>query len=215
MLNIESLKSLIISGKFGWYMLQNQAGTENMGGSHLGEKEDSLKAFDTEAVVTDLEGKLNLLPDGNYKIILKKSPQTNKSAEVVYRFSTGNPQAALVQNQAVQSPSLSGVGYVHISEVDQRVKQAVTESLASEMDKFRVMRELDAKDREIERLKEQLHKRNQPTNNNLEGLYDVAKMGIGVLISHFKPEALPAIQSMMGYESESKTEEQKTFKRPE
>lgn len=216
----EVLKQMIQKGGFGTYRLYVLPDNNLVAGSHLMADADADAKMSPDNLVVDLEGNMDLLGDGLYRIVLKKSNKTRSEGEVMYHFELRRDKADSNYSRAEQAPiqfaGLSG------DKVEELVKERVNQLLQAREAEWQKQREIDELKREILELK----KRKPATRKKENPMRELMGMGLvagSAFISEQWPntkpiveKALAALNNMGGDEEEEEEEEEgSTFMRPE
>lgn len=198
-----NINELILSDKYGWYLLSNLSGGAILGGSHIAN--DESEAMASVEIAEHLLSRLKMIGEGSYKIQLKKTPKTVAAAMVTYQFNYGDASA----NASAQQTQLNGVP---LDQVDDRIAKAVKAAEERLTEKHEMDKKMDALMRSIEELKKE--KKAEPSN--MKELAGVGKMLLGMAAAKFTPEAMPMIQKMLDVDNEEETpaqEERRTVTR--
>ncbi len=221
----ETIKSLIQKGGFGTYLLYAVPGDQKIAGSHLMADVDADARMNSDALVVDLDDKINEFRNGLYKIVLKRSNKTRSDGEVTYFFevrefkedyAVTQQREQQMQQQPIQLAGLSG------DRVEELVKERVNQLLQAREAEWQKQREIDELKREILDLK----RRKPPTRKKENPMRELMGMGLvagSAFISEQWPntkpiveKALAALNNMGGDEEEEEEEEEgSTFMRPE
>lgn len=185
----QNIEQLILSDKFGWYLLTNLSGTQTYAGSHIANDETAEIA--PTQIVDQLLSKLKMIGEGSYKIQLKKTPKTVAAAMVTYQFNYGDAGA----NATAQNTQLNGIP---LNEVDQRIEKAVSDALAKQAEKH----EMDKQIADLKRLIEEVKKEKKAEPSNYKELAGVGKMILGMAAAKFTPEAMPMINKMLAADND-------------
>lgn len=200
LITYQNLKQLILSSAFGCFTLSNLSGSESLGGSHLNRDDEA--AINPEQLVECLDELILYIGPGDYKVNLKKTPKTQLGKEVTYRFFVPS------QGHDHQKPQQNGMGFTP-QDIDAKIAAAVTAALFQQ-------RELDKRDREIEKLNAKLDE----VKKEKRGEYDEALKQLGGLtkiiaagyVIHKVPESKEVINAVLNGEIESEEKgEEKTI----
>jgi hypothetical protein len=215
----EVLKQMIQKGGFGTYRLFVLPDNNLVAGSHLMADADADAKMSSDNLVVDLEGNVDLLGNGLYRIVLKKSNKTRSEGEVTYVFQVstdnGTDAGSAQQQIPVQLAGLSG------ERVEELVKERVSQLVSAREAEWQKQREIDELKREILELK-----RRKPTTRKKENpMRELMGMGLvagSAFITEQWPntkgiveKALDALNGMGGEEEEDEEDEGSTFMRPE
>jgi hypothetical protein len=193
----EAVIRLIIENGYGVYYLYDAVNGETLGGSHVTDGES--KSYKPEQLAEHLEKLLTNLGEGQYKILLKNTYKTQTASATIYRFSIGTPGQPA---QTAQAPG--GLG---LAEVDSRVQREVEKALALQRKEFEQEKRFMSLEMELRAVREA----KQPQPQIMESLTEAIKIfGMAWMAKH-APEAMPALQAMMG---EVVEEEKKNFTPP-
>jgi hypothetical protein len=210
-LPLENLKKLIEQGGFGTYRLFAVPGNELVASAGTNEEEKPLK-MSTGDLMADIEKRLDALGTGEYRIHLKKSPQSASTTEMVYRFKYVDSEDETVATQSNRkSDSFHGLGSP--DKLEDLIERRVSERLALEKEKNEIrdqMKELLWKMKEME-----TSRRRRPAKNQLgflNGLVDVVKIGAVTFIAEKYPASkemvLQTLKTMASPEEEEEEEEE-------
>jgi hypothetical protein len=220
----ETIKSLIQKGGFGTYLLYIVPGDQKIAGSHLMADADADARMNSDALVVDLDDKINEFRNGLYKIVLKKSNKTRSEGEVTYYFEvrdfkedyTGQQREQQMQQIPVQLAGLSG------DRVEELVKERVAQLLSAREAEWQKQREVDELKREILELK----RRKPATRKKENPMRELMGMGLvagSAFITEQWPNTKPIVEKALdalngmggGEDEEDEEDEGSTFSRPE
>lgn len=194
----ENLKEIIMKSAFGCFILTNLSGTEVLGGSHI-MKENEAEKFTPEKIIECLNDLTAMIGPGDYRIALKKTPKTQIAGEVTYRF-------FVPSTQTQQPQQTQGMGYSP-QDFDSKVAAAVEKAISHQ-------RELDKRDRQIERLNEKLDELKKTKKGDYDELYkqggDLLKMGFAGWLIKEVPASANVINGILNGELNEESEQEET-----
>lgn len=185
LISFDAVKNLISQSGFGTYKLFALPSNEQVGGSHITEDRD--KAMNQEELVADLEGKIELLGDGLYLILLKKSNMSPNTTEVRYRFQ-------VVSEKGIGSSQVNS-GYTS-AEVETMINKRIAEALDAEREKQKLSDQLKEINWQMTQLKA-AKRRPVAKKSGLEGMFNIMLMGGAAFISEKYPNSVPLVKEVI------------------
>jgi hypothetical protein len=214
----ETLKELIQKFGFGTYRVYSLPGNYPVAGSHLMADADTDAKMKPDELVLHLSEAIDLLGDGTYKIVLKKSNKSQNNTEVAYHFEVRTDRN---DNSAgsIVTPALAGLGADKIEElVNNRLQQLI----AAKEAEWEQKRKVDALEREIAELKKRKPVRKK--QNDLQSLINLGLVFGSAFVSEQWPGTKPMIEKALGAiatmggedeDEDGEDDDDSTFKRPE
>lgn len=173
-LSLDNLCELIKKDKYSFYKLTNILGTET-----YKRTEDNFK-INSNGICDELKDILTLLPQGDYKIELKKQAQSPDKNSVIYRFTTLSP-IEMVRHNVNQ---MSGIS---LEDMEKRINNAIGAERQHQQQLLTFQLEKIGKNLEIEKLKEEIKEiKKNKSNDPIDKIANtVSVIGIGLLSKLF------------------------------
>lgn len=211
LLPFKAVENLIAEGGYGNYRLYSLPGNELLAGSHLTEDKTAAGSLPTEGLLAHINKTIDLIGDGDFKIVLKKNHLGTSQTEVTHRFQVRNENNS--PQLGAQNNGYSGLG---AEQIETMVNARVAQIMEKEKEKQVYQDKVKELETELKQLKAARFKK-KPTHW-LKELGQLGKMGAAVLISERWPNAVPLVEKVIakfdGEDDEEEEEEETGFTRP-
>lgn len=200
-LPFESVLKLIEDMGFGTYKLFS--GNELVAGSHLVVDDNDKKgSLQVNELIEHLCRKVELLGDGVYKIILKKSNVSASSVETTYRFAIQEKE-----DEPVQQVNKGYAGLGSVEDIEKLVNERLTKALIAESEKRALEQKLFLLELENKTLRSR--KPSRKKEKDLMGILGgLGMMGAAAFISEKYPNSVPLVEKVLGAMSDEEEDEE-------
>lgn len=214
----ETVLEIIAKTGFGTYKLFTLPGNNLVAGSHLMADPETDAKMTSDNLVIHLREAVDLIGDGQYRIILKKSNKSQTNTEVAYHFTASSDKSDNGGSVVapIQFAGLSG------DKIETIVSERVAQLMAAKEAEWESKRQVERLEREIAELKKR--KPTRKKQSDLQGLVNLGLVFGSAFVTEQWPNTKPMVEKALGAisamsdegdDEDEDDEDDSTFTRPQ